>query len=67
MLALQQLYDLYGTQVDFYFVTNDDPKRVANFLKKENYKLPVYFHGLPAVSASEGMTIDNNGKISGLS
>ena len=57
MPALQQLYHLYGTQVDFYFVTNDDPKRVSNFLKKENYKLPVYFQAgkSPAILESNSL------------
>ena len=43
MPAMQNLYDLYGNQVDFYFITNDDPNKVSNYLKTENYKLPVYF------------------------
>ena len=57
MPAMQNLYDLYGTQVDFYFVTNDDPKRVSNFLKKENYKLPVYFQAgkSPAILESNSL------------
>ena len=43
MPAMQNLYDLYGNQVDFYFITNNDPNKVSNYLKTENYKLPVYF------------------------
>ena len=43
MPAMQNLYDLYGNQVDFYFITNDYPNKVSNYLKTENYKLPVYF------------------------
>ena len=42
MPAMQNLYDLYGNQVDFYFITNDDPNKVSNYLKTENYNLCLY-------------------------
>ncbi len=43
MPELQALYDSYGSAVDFYFVTNDTPKKVKQFLQKNSYTFPVYF------------------------
>ncbi len=42
MPSLQKLYDSYGDQVAFYFVTSEKPAKVEQFLKKKNYILPVY-------------------------
>lgn len=41
--ALQNLYDEYGTQVDFYFVTDEAPAKVVSFMDKKGYELPVFF------------------------
>ena len=43
MPSLQALYNAYGSEVVFLFVTNDDPKKVAEFVRKKDYSLPVYF------------------------
>ncbi len=48
MHELQKLFDTYGNQVDFYFVTNDPPEKVTTFLTKNNYTFPVYFENSPA-------------------
>lgn len=42
MPSLQKLYDEYGENVNFLFVTTDDTNKVDNFLKK-GYDLPVYY------------------------
>lgn len=40
--SMQGLYELYGDKVDFYFVTMEDPKKVARFMEKKGYTFPVY-------------------------
>jgi len=42
MPELQELYDAYGDQVVFYFVTNEKPEKVKLFLEKKGYDLPVF-------------------------
>ena len=42
MPDLQELYDTYGDRVDFYFITNEQPKTINFFLEKKGYDLPVY-------------------------
>ena len=42
MPSLQRLYDAYGTQVDFYFISSEAPETLSYFLQKKNYDLPVY-------------------------
>lgn len=42
MPSFQKLYDAYGSNVDFYFVTSEKPDKVNRFLDKHNYSLPVY-------------------------
>ncbi|MCH2489739.1 MAG: TlpA family protein disulfide reductase [Flavobacteriales bacterium] len=42
MPSLQELYDAYGTKVDFYFISSETPETLAYFLQKKNYDLPVY-------------------------
>jgi len=43
MPSLQSLYDAYGTQVDFYFVTTDEDERVEQFMNKKGYDFPVQY------------------------
>lgn len=50
MPSLQSLYDRYGDAVDFYFVTSEDSQKVARFLRKKGYDLPVYIQSLGAPS-----------------
>lgn len=40
--SLQQLYNRYKQKVAFYFVTNEDPKVIKQFLKEKGYDFPVY-------------------------
>ena len=43
MPDLEKLYQRYQDQVDFYFVTNDDPEKVRSFMNKHEYTFPIYF------------------------
>lgn len=40
---LQELYNDYKDEVDFYFVTNESTERVSQFLNKNGYAIPVYY------------------------
>ncbi len=42
MPELQELYDNYGDQVDFYFITNEAPEKANLFLEKKDYTIPVF-------------------------
>ena len=42
MPSFQKLYDSYGTQVDFYFVTSEKPSKVEQFMEKNGYTLPIF-------------------------
>lgn len=42
MPSFQKLYDSYGDNVDFYFVTSETPEKINKFMKKNGYKLPIY-------------------------
>jgi thiol-disulfide isomerase/thioredoxin len=39
---LYELYENYKHKVDFYFISQEDPKVLKSFLKSRNYDLPVY-------------------------
>jgi thiol-disulfide isomerase/thioredoxin len=43
MPEFQALYDDYGTEVVFLFVTNEDATVVNTFMHKKGYTLPVYY------------------------
>ncbi len=40
--AMQRLYDEYGLQVDFYFVTAEDTEMVSRFMQKKGFSVPVF-------------------------
>lgn len=42
MPALQNLYDLFGEEVDFYFVSSEDSEKLKKWLKTKEYNLPVF-------------------------
>lgn len=42
MPSLQKLYDKYGDQLAFYFVSNEKPETISRFLKAKNYNFPAY-------------------------
>ncbi len=48
MPSFQQLYNQYGDRVIFYFVTTEKPAKIADFMEKNEYSLPVYFENSPA-------------------
>tara|TARA_B100000795_G_C22596045_1_gene359334 strand:- start:184 stop:744 length:561 start_codon:yes stop_codon:yes gene_type:complete len=57
MPELQELYDQYKGKVDFYFVTNDNPKKINLFLNNKEYDLPVFrpLEESPNVLASKSL------------
>ncbi len=48
MPELQELYDTYRDKVDFYFITNEQPKTIHFFMEKKGYNLPVYIQVAPS-------------------
>jgi len=42
MPSLQELYNTYGAQVDFYFVTSETPEVARQFLQNTKYTFPVF-------------------------
>jgi len=40
--AMQRLYEAYGSQIDFYFVTSEDPEIVRRFMQKKEFYFPVF-------------------------
>lgn len=42
MPSLQSLYNDYGDRVDFYFVSMENPEKIASFMNKRDYDLPAY-------------------------
>ena len=48
MPSFQKLYDDYGSKVDFYFVTSEEPEKVQRFLDKRNYTLPTFLQSFEA-------------------
>lgn len=48
MPSLQNLYNAYSDQVDFYFIASDDRDKVIQFLEKEKFHFPTYFYNTAA-------------------
>lgn len=48
MPSFQKLYNDYGSKVDFYFVTSEEPEKVQRFLDKNDYSLPTYLQSYEA-------------------
>ncbi|MHA6280288.1 TlpA family protein disulfide reductase [Salinimicrobium sp. CAU 1759] len=42
MPSFQKLYNEYGDKVNFYFVSTEETEKLEQFLKKKDYRLPVY-------------------------
>ena len=57
MPELQKLYDAYGGRVDFYFITNEQPKTINFFLDKKEYDLPIYFQIEPSPKILESSSL----------
>lgn len=53
MPSFQKLYDDYGNDVDFYFVTSEEPERVQRFMTKNDYDMPVYLQSYQAPAQME--------------
>lgn len=48
MPSFQKLYESYGKQVDFYFVTSEEPEKVQRFMAKNDYTMPVFLQSSAA-------------------
>ena len=66
---MQQLYKDYGDRIDFYFVSNEDPRVISGFMIKKQYDLPVYTHRYAFPADIENnvlpttVVVDQNGTI----
>ena len=69
MPSMQLVYNNYKDKMVFLFVANDDKDKVATFLKKHNYDLPIYFErsntpeALLSKSIPTTYVLDTSGKI----
>jgi thiol-disulfide isomerase/thioredoxin len=69
MPSMQKLYDAYGGKVTFMFVTTEDPQKVAAFLERKGYTVPVYYPQTEAPKTldhkllSTTYVVDREGKI----
>jgi thiol-disulfide isomerase/thioredoxin len=69
MPSLQKLYDKYGDQVSFYFVSNEKVELLNRFLSVKGYSFPVYIPGsdypkeFDSNSLPTTYVIDQSGKI----
>lgn len=67
--SLVKLHQDYGDRVAFAFVAEDERERVAAFLKKKGYGLPVYFSrstppkGMEGNSIPKTLILGRNGEI----
>ncbi|MFT5678399.1 MAG: thiol-disulfide isomerase/thioredoxin [Planctomycetota bacterium] len=57
MPSLQSVFDSYGDQVDFYFVTAEEREVVDAFMKKKGYTMPVYLQRFSPPAQLEGRSI----------
>lgn len=57
MPSFQELYNVYGGKVDFYFVSSEKPQTLQKFLNKHSYSLPVYVQNqqAPAILLSNAL------------
>lgn len=69
MPSLQKLYDHYGDQLDYYFVSHEDPKTIQRFIESKKYTFPIYtpINNPPAEFHSNSLpttyVLDKEGKI----
>lgn len=42
MPSFQKLYDKYKNDVAFYFVSNEQPQPILNFIERKGYTFPIY-------------------------
>ncbi len=55
--SFADLYADYQDKVVFAFVANDEKEKVAAFIKKKGYELPVYFQASPTPPEMDSTTI----------
>jgi thiol-disulfide isomerase/thioredoxin len=69
MPALQNIYDSFSEEVDFYFVSSEDSEKLKRWLKTKEYNLPVYnaYSSFPKEFASGSLpttfVLDRQGRI----
>jgi thiol-disulfide isomerase/thioredoxin len=67
--SMQNLYNIYGDKVDFYFVSSEDAETVRKFMEKKGYDFPVYLETrrppteLQVTIIPTTFLIDRNGEI----
>ncbi len=57
MPSLQNLYNEYGDQVDFYFVSSESSEKLKKFMAHKGYDFPVYVHSYKAPGMLEASSI----------
>jgi len=57
MPDIQDLYDSYGDKVAFLLVTDGSPEKVAAFMEKRGFDMPVFYHqsGVPQEFATQSI------------
>ncbi len=69
MPSLQNLYNEYGDQVDFYFVSAEETAKLNGFMKQNEYDFPVYLQrfseplAIKTTSLPTTYVISKSGKI----
>ncbi|MCB0464893.1 MAG: TlpA family protein disulfide reductase [Aequorivita sp.] len=64
MPSFQKLYDVYGDNVDFYFVTSENPEKIVNFIAKNGYSLPFFVQRYEAPKQLESLVLPSTYLIS---
>ncbi|PCE63619.1 thiol-disulfide oxidoreductase [Sediminicola luteus] len=57
MPSFQELYNAYGNRVPMLFVAHDEREKVARFLGKKGYKLPIYYEAGPTPTVLQSTSI----------
>ncbi len=57
MPSFQKLYDDYGSQVDFYFITSEKPEKVEKFMQRNKYALPIFLQTAEAPKQLESSVL----------
>jgi thiol-disulfide isomerase/thioredoxin len=59
MPDIQKLYDQFGDEAAFLLVSDEDPARILNFMKKRGFDMPVYIRrgGVPSDLASGSIPV----------
>lgn len=57
MPYMQNLYNDYKDQVDFYFVTDEKPERIQSFMERHEYDLPIQIQQYAAPEPMEAKAL----------